>query len=73
MANFHVQGVDGLVKGLELLGQKTGPMAEDMLHAGALILIGTWNRVIIARGHVETGQCCGASRQQSPKSTRTET
>ena len=55
MANFHVQGIDGIAKGLELLGQKTGPMAEDMLHAGALILIGTWNRVIIARGHVETG------------------
>ena len=55
MANFHVQGIDDLAKGLKLLGQETGPMAEDMLRAGAVIMIGTWNRVIIARGHVDTG------------------
>ena len=55
MANFHVQGVDGIAKGLKLLGQETGPMAEDMLRAGAVIMIGTWNQVIIARGHVDTG------------------
>ena len=47
MANFHVQGIDDLAKGLKLLGQETGPMAEDMLRAGAVIMIGTWNRVII--------------------------
>ena len=67
MANFHVQGIDGLAKGLELLGQKTGPMAEDMLHAGALILIGTWNRVIIARGHVETGAMLRSVKATKPK------
>ena len=67
MANFHVQGIDGIAKGLELLGQKTGPMAEDMLHAGALILIGTWNRVIIARGHVETGAMMRSVKATKPK------
>lgn len=55
MANFHVQGLDVIVKGLEELGETSGEMAEDMLRAGAVVLIGTWNQVIIARGHVKTG------------------
>ena len=70
MANFHVQGIDEIAQGLELLGQRTGPMAEDMLRAGAVILIGTWNQVIIARGHVDTGSMLKAVKATKIKENK---
>ena len=70
MANFQVQGIDEIAQGLELLGQRTGPMAEDMLRAGAVMLIGTWNQVIIARGHVDTGSMLKAVKATKIKENK---
>lgn len=56
MARFKVDGLDSLVQEMEALGESVaGPLAEQMLLAGAEAVKTAWRNSAKAHNHIDTG------------------
>lgn len=66
MAKFEINGVDRIIDELGRMDALTGPMAEEMVDAGARVLVDTWKDVIRSRGHVDTGDMLRSVKAKKP-------
>lgn len=66
MAKFEMNGVDRIIDELGRMDALTGPMAEEMVDAGARVLVDTWKDVIRSRGHVDTGDMLRSVKAKKP-------
>lgn len=66
MAKFEINGVDRVIDELGRMDALTGPMAEEMVDAGARVLVDTWKDVIRSRGHVDTGDMLRSVKAKKP-------
>lgn len=66
MAKFEINGVDRIIDELGRMDALTGPMAEEMVDAGARVLVDTWKDVIRSRGHVDTGDMIRSVKAKKP-------
>lgn len=66
MAKFEMSGVDRIIDELGRMDALTGPMAEEMVDAGARVLVDTWKDVIRSRGHVDTGDMLRSVKAKKP-------
>lgn len=66
MAKFEMSGVDRIIDELGRMDALTGPMAEEMVDAGARVLVDTWKDVIRSRGHVDTGDMIRSVKAKKP-------
>ena len=66
MAKFEINGVDIIIDELGRMDALTGPMAEEMVDAGARVLVDTWKDVIRSRGHVDTGDMLRSVKAKKP-------
>lgn len=66
MAKFEMNGVDRIIDELGRMDALTGPMAEEMVDAGARVLVDTWKDVIRSRGHVDTGDMIRSVKAKKP-------
>lgn len=66
MAKFEINGVERIIDELGRMDALTGPMAEEMIEAGADVVVETWKRVIKERGHVDTGDMLRAVKVKKP-------
>lgn len=55
MARFDMSGLDDIIREMESLGQSTGPIADEMLLAGAECVREAWRRSAEEHGHRDTG------------------
>lgn len=53
MATFHTEGIDEIIRQMEIEGESVGPIADEMLMAGAEIVRNEW--VKSGDGHRRTG------------------
>ena len=61
-----MNGVDRIIDELGRMDALTGPMAEEMVDAGARVLVDTWKDVIRSRGHVDTGDMIRSVKAKKP-------
>ena len=66
MAKFEINGVERVIDELGRMDALTGPMAEEMVDAGARVLVDTWKDVIRSRGHVDTGDMLRSVKAKKP-------
>lgn len=55
MARFNVTGLEAVIKDMHRLGQQSGEVADEMLQAGAAVVVESWQAAIRAHGHIDTG------------------
>jgi hypothetical protein len=55
VASFTIYGMDETVAELKRMNELTGPMAKEMVEEGGEAIADSWRRVIVERGHVDTG------------------
>lgn len=61
-----MNGVDRIIDELGRMDALTGSMAEEMVDAGARVLVDTWKDVIRSRGHVDTGDMLRSVKAKKP-------
>ena len=55
MARFDTSGLNELINDMRRLGQESGPVADEMLMAGAEAVAQAWKRSAEEHGHRDTG------------------
>lgn len=55
MARFNVTGMEAVIKDMHRLGQQSGKVADEMLAAGAAVVVEAWRTSIQTHGHIDTG------------------
>ena len=55
MARFDTSGIDGILQEMDAAGALVGPVADDMLMAGAEVVAEEWRRAVKEAGLVDTG------------------
>lgn len=69
MAKFKVTGLDEIIKDMNRLGQQVGPVADEMLQAGAAVVQWEWQKAISNAGLIDTGDMFASVRPTKPKET----
>lgn len=69
MAKLKVQGLDTFTAQLDRIGQRLGPVGEQMLHAGAEQMKRAWVSAIDRHGHVDNGDMRKSVRPTKIKTT----
>lgn len=60
MARFKTEGIDEIIQELILIGEDTGPVADEMLMAGAAEVRECWRESAQKHGHIDTGDMIDA-------------
>ena len=55
MAKLSIAGMDEVAREMARMGQRTGPVADEMLTAGGAEMVKAWKKDIQMFGHVDTG------------------
>ncbi|MBP3647240.1 MAG: hypothetical protein J6K55_12560 [Clostridia bacterium] len=55
MARLEFEGLDKAIQQMDRMGHTTGPVADQMLQAGAAPMKKAWQDAITRYGHVDTG------------------
>lgn len=55
MARFNVTGMEAVIKDMHRLSQQSGAVADEMLQAGAEVVVEAWKTSIQSHGHIDTG------------------
>lgn len=69
MARFKVTGLEEIIKDMDRLGQQVGPVADEMLQAGAAVVQWEWQKAISNAGLIDTGDMFASVRPTKPKET----
>lgn len=55
MATFNVTGIESIIKDLQRMGNEAQGVAQQMLFAGADVMVWEWQHAIQAAGLIDTG------------------
>lgn len=67
MGKMQTEGIDKLIHDMENAGDGSGELAEDMLDAGAEVVVQEWKDGIEEAGHVDTGAMRDSVKATGPK------
>lgn len=62
MARFRVEGLEAVIRDMAQMQQHVGPVADEMLKAGAEVVRWEWQKSIKEAGHIATGSMFGSVR-----------